>query len=142
MLLDANLLIYAADANSPQYPAASRWLEAALRGDRRVALPWQTIGAFLRVSTHPRVATEPLSAAEAWRYLEAWLETDVVWIPPATEATARVLGALIAKHRVTGDLVVDASLAALAIEHGLVIYSADTDFARFDEVRWENPLLA
>lgn len=142
MLLDANLLLYAINEESPHHAAASAWFTGLIAGDRRVALPWQTVTAFVRISTHPRIATNPLSGAQAWRHVASWMESGPMWIPPATERTAVLLGDLIERHRVTGDLITDASLAALAIEHGLVIYSADTDFARFDEVRWENPLLA
>lgn len=140
MLLDANLLLYAVDASSDRHDDAARWLTGVLNGDRRVGLPWQTIGAFLRISTHPRVAANPLSGAEAWRYVGAWLEAPPTWIPPATERTASVLAALVTDTPVTGNLVPDAQLAALAIEHGLVLCSADTDFGRFKDLRWENPL--
>jgi len=141
MLLDANLLLYAVDARSPHNGAAADWLQEVLTGDRRVGVPWQTIGAFLRISTHPRVSENPLSSHEAWAYVESWLTAGPVWIPPASERTAGVLAGLVARHGVTGNLVTDAQLAALAIEHGLVLCSADTDFARFDELRWRNPLL-
>lgn len=140
MLLDANLLLYAVDADSPHNAAASAWLTEVLNGDRRVGLPWQTIGAFLRIVTHPRVTTNPLSAEDAWSHVQAWLDADPVWIPPATERTAAVLARITADVRVTGNLVPDAQLAALAIEHGLTVFSADTDFARFPEVNWHNPL--
>jgi toxin-antitoxin system PIN domain toxin len=140
MLVDANLLLYAVDARSPHNPRAATWLQGVLTGDRRVGLPWQTIGAFLRISTHPRVSENPLSPREAWTYVDAWLRSGSVWIPPATERTAQVLAELVARHGVTGNLVTDAQLAALAIEQGLVLYSADTDFAHFDELQWRNPL--
>jgi uncharacterized protein len=140
VILDANLLLYAVDARSAQHSIAAPWLEQVLGGDRRVGIPWQTIGAFLRISTHPRVAANPLSAEAAWAYVRSWLGAGPVWVPPATERTAAVLGDLMERHHVTANLVTDAQLAALALEHGLVVYSADTDFARFDDVRWENPL--
>jgi uncharacterized protein len=140
VLLDANLLLYATDTASPEYAVASKWLSVTLNGDHRVGIPWQTIGAFLRISTHPRVSRTPLTGPAAWERVENWLAADPVWIPAATERTARVYGSLIRQHSVTGNLVPDAMLAALAIEHGLVVYSADSDFARFDGVRWVNPL--
>ncbi|MDE3075739.1 MAG: PIN domain-containing protein [Chloroflexota bacterium] len=140
MLLDANLLLYAVDAESPLNRAAAEWLQAVLNGDQRVGLPWQTIGAFLRISTHPRVTTTPLTTREAIAYVTSWIEADPVWIPPATVRTASVLQRLVTRYQVTGNLVPDAQLAALAIEHGLVVMSADTDFARFSELRWQNPL--
>ena len=140
MLVDANLLLYAVDSGSPFNERSAAWLEEVLNGERRVGLPWQTLGAFLRISTHPRVATNPLSARDAWGFVADWLAADPVWIPPATERTAAVFGRLVVDLDITGNLVTDAQLAALAIEHGLVVCSADTDFARFPGLRWENPL--
>lgn len=98
-------------------------------------------GSFVRIVTDPRVKTDPLSSERAWAYIEAWLAEGPAWIPPATERTARVLQSLVATHSITGNLVPDAQLCALAIEHGLEVMSADTDFARFPEVRWRNPLV-
>lgn len=112
------------------------------RGDRRVGLPWPTIGAFVRIATHPRVTRNPLGGAAAWSLVERWLAAPPTWVPPATERTAAALGKLLAGTPVTGNLVPDAQLAALAIEHGLVVMTADTDFGRFPEVRWTNPLRA
>lgn len=141
MLVDANLLLYAVDATSPSHDRASAWLERTLNGDRRVGLPWQSIGAFLRIATHPRVTRNPLSTGDAWGYVQSWLDADPTWVPPATARTAAVLARLMRAAPITGNLVTDAQLAALAIEHGLVVLTADTDFARFAEVRWTNPLL-
>jgi toxin-antitoxin system PIN domain toxin len=140
MIVDANLLLYAVDEDSTHNATAAAWLEETLAGDRRVGLPWQTIGAFLRIVTHPRVSQNPLSGADAWRYIEDWLTVPSVWIPPATEATARVYARLAAQVEITGNLVPDAQLAALALEHGVEIVSADTDFMRFPGLRWTNPL--
>lgn len=140
MLVDANVLLYAIDSSSPYHRAAAAWLSAALNGRRRVGFPWQSIGAFLRISTHPRASESPLSPGVAWTYVEEWLATDPAWVPPATERTASIMGELIATHHVSGNRITDAQLAALALEHGLTVVSADTDFARFTEVRWENPL--
>ena len=140
MLLDANLLLYAVDLSSPHHDHAARWLEQILNGDRRVGFPWQTIGAFVRIITHPRIARDPLTSTQAWGYIDQWLATGPAWIPPATERTARVLGSLATTMSITGNLVPDAQLAALAIEHGLEVMSADTDFAKFSDVRWRNPL--
>jgi uncharacterized protein len=140
VLVDANVLLYSVDEESPHYAAASTWLTTALNGDRRVALPWQTLGAFVRIATHPRVMKNPLSAMEAARYIDAWLACSVVWVPPTSTTTARLFSRLIADLGVTGNLVTDAQLAAIALEHGLVVVSADSDFARFPMIRWENPI--
>ena len=140
MLLDANLLLYAVHRQSEQHEAAAEWLTEQLNGSRRVGLPWQTLGAFLRIATHPRAFQRPLPAALAWERVTDWLSAPVAWIPPPGDKHARILGELVTTYDVRGNLVPDALLAALAIEHGLTLYSADTDFARFRELRWENPL--
>lgn len=140
MLVDANLLLYAVDARSPHHARAATWLEGALNGDRRVGLPWQTIGAFVRIASHPRIVETPLSADRAWGYVRDWLAAAPTWVPPATDRTAAVLIELGTRLHVTSNLVPDAQLAALAIEHGLVVLSADSDFGRFPDVRWENPI--
>ncbi len=140
MLLDANVLLYAADEDSPRHLAASAWLEAQLNGDRRVGIPWESLTAFVRVMTHPRIVVRPLTPEAAWSYVEDWLRVPVVWVPSPTDQHAAVLGNLVGKYRPTGNLVPDAHLAALAIEHGAEVITTDTDFARFTEIRWRNPL--
>jgi hypothetical protein len=77
---------------------------------------------------------------DAWTQIEGWLACDVAWIPSPTERHETVLGRLLAAPGIVGDLVPDAHLAALAIEHGLELMSADGDFARFSGLRWTNPL--
>jgi toxin-antitoxin system PIN domain toxin len=139
VLLDANVLLYAADSSSTRHEACARWLERGFGGQRRIALPWQTIGAFLRISTHPRVFRQPLTSREAWAMVDQWLAAPVCWVPEATERTAAILGRLVTNLDLTGNLITDAQLAALAIEHGLAVVSVDSDFARFPDVRWINP---
>jgi toxin-antitoxin system PIN domain toxin len=96
---------------------------------------------FLRIVTNPHVFERPEPIAEAWRQVGAWLEAEVAWIPQPTERHRDVLGALLTAGRLQGNLVPDAHLAALAIEHGLVLCSTDGDFGRFSELRWQNPLV-
>lgn len=140
MLVDANILLFAVDETSRFHVAAAQWLTEQLNGLRRVGLPWQSLAAFLRISTHPRASEHPLSPGRAWGHVQDWLASDAAWIPIPTERHAEVLGSLITTYDLRGNLVSDADLAALAIEHGLIVCSADTDFARFREVRWQNPL--
>ncbi len=140
MLLDANVLLYAIDESSPRHAVAKAWVEGAFDGDRRVALPWQTLGAVARIATHPRVLTSPLSGSQVAAVIDAWLTCPVVWVPSAGERTARILCDLLGRPGVTGNLVMDAQLAALAIEHGLQVVSTDSDFARFEQVEWLDPL--
>lgn len=139
-LIDANLLIYAVDETSPRHEQARRWITDQLNGDRRVALPWPSLLAFVRIATHPRAMTNPLDGATAWTYVEQWLDNDVAFVPHPTVHHVSILGGLIARHQLSANLIPDAHLAALAIEHGLTVCSADTDFARFDEIAWSNPV--
>ena len=140
MLLDVNLLLYATITGTPDHPRAAAWLESQLNGDRRVAIPWESITGFLRLATNPRVVAPPVDPTTAWDVAERWLAQPNVWIPVPTENHARVLGDLLIQYRPSGKLIPDAHLAALAIEHGLDVYSTDSDFARFAEIRWVNPL--
>jgi uncharacterized protein len=139
MLVDANLLLYAVNEASAQHAPVRDWLADRLNGDRRVGLPWQVLGSFLRIATHPRAFERPLGAERAWRQVTEWLAAPVAWIPAPGAGHAELLGELIRRYDLRGNLVPDAQIAALALEHGLTIYSADTDFARFEELRWENP---
>lgn len=141
ILVDTNLLVYAHVADFPQHQAAREWLEQSLRGLARVALPWPSLLGFLRLVTNPRVFERPEPVESAWNQVEAWLAAPTVWIPHPTERHARVLGELLRGGWVTANLVPDAHLAALAIEHGLTLCSTDGDFARFTGLRWLNPLL-
>ena len=140
MLIDANLLLFATDEDSPFHAKAGAWLSERLNGDQRVGLPWQSLGAFLRIATNPRIYERPLGPDQAWGHVETWLANDMVWTPDPTPRHAEVLGGLVKRYQISGDLIPDAQLAALAIEHGIDVCSADTDFARFTEVRWHNPL--
>lgn len=140
ILVDANLLLYATNRAAREHEPASRWLESQLNGTAPVGLPWESLMAFYRITTNPRVLRRPLRAVEAWELIREWLRFPVVWTPGPTERHATVLEDLVNRHHVTGDLVPDAHLAAIAIQHGLEICSADTDFARFPEVTWRNPL--
>ena len=139
MLVDANVLLYARDASSPFHRRAHGWLSEHLNGPVRVGLPWSSLVAFVRISTHSRAFEHPLTPAEAWDQIEDWLAAPAAWVPEATHAHGQVLGALIRRYELRGNLMSDAHLAALAIEHGLTMCSADTDFARFSEVRWVDP---
>jgi hypothetical protein len=140
ILVDANLLLYAVISDYAQHAAANRWLDARLNGHARVGLPWPSLLAFLRISTNPRLFSKPFARTDAWRRVDEWMGLDNVWAPPATPRHREVLGHLLAGPVTSPKLVGDAHLAALAIEHGLVLCSTDGDFARFHELRWSNPL--
>jgi toxin-antitoxin system PIN domain toxin len=142
ILVDANLLIYAHVSSFRQHPQARTWLDAQLNGGAPVGLPWPSLLAFLRIVTNPRVFERPEPMVQAWQQVCAWLDIDTAWIPQPTDRHQEVLAALLNGGGVQANRVPDAHLAALAIEHGLLLYSTDGDFARFADLRWANPLHA
>jgi uncharacterized protein len=140
ILVDANVLVYAHVNSFAQHERARDWLDRQLNGAGPVGLPWASLLAFLRLVTNPRVFEHPEPMADAWRQVLAWLGCETVWTPQPSERHAELLGQFL---RVTGahaNLVPDAHLAALAVEHGLLLCSTDADFARFPALRWQNPL--
>lgn len=140
-LVDVNILIYASLDESPHHEAAYDWLFEALDGPMRtVGLPWPNILGFLRVMTNPRAFPRPLAPAQAWEAVEDWVRRPAAWIPVPGPRHMAHLERLIRSAQPTGNLVSDAHLAALASEHALTIVSADSDFAKFDSVKWMNPL--
>lgn len=142
MIVDANILLYAVDTSSRFHEKAREWLEEALNGPVRVGLPWISLTAFVRISTHPRASAHPLTPEGAWQFISAWLDADPAWIPEPTSGHAEVLRRLVVDGDLRGNLVTDAHLAALAIEYGAAMCSADSDFARFTELEWINPVNA
>jgi uncharacterized protein len=140
ILVDVNLLLYATNVSAIQHHAAREWLDRQLVETPRVGLPWATLLGFLRLATNARVIARPLTMAAAWQQVSQWLACEPAWIPLPTERHADVLGKLLAEPSVYGNLVPDAHLAALAIEHGLTLCSTDGDFGRFPKLKWLNPL--
>ena len=140
ILVDANLLIYAYDSSSPSHGLARGWLEEALSGFDPVCLSWQTILAFLRIITHSRVFERPLLAHEAVATVDSWLEQPAVRLLEPGERHWQILKRLLPEAQARGPLVMDAHLAALAIEHGATLCSSDRDFSRFRGLRVVNPL--
>ena len=140
ILVDTNLLLYVSFRTFPQNRAARGWFEQRLAGPARVGMPWHSLLGFLRIATSPRVFSEPVSMEQGWAQVTAWLACAPAWIPAPTERHSEILGPFLALPGVRANLVPDAHLAALAVEHGLTLCSTDGDFARFPGLRWENPL--
>lgn len=139
MIVDANVLLYAVDADSPFHRPAYDWLQETLNGPVRVGLPWASLLAFQRISTHPRASANPLSPRQSWAHIADWLDADATWVPAPGGQHADILHRLIVHGDLRGNLVTDAHLAALAIEHGVGVCSMDSDFARFPQLTWINP---
>lgn len=142
ILLDANVLLYASNEAAPQHDRCSEWLSAAFDRYDRIGIPWETALAFVRIATNPRALAQPLTVDAAWERVEDWLDSDGVWVPQATETHRRTLRRLLRQTRAIGNLISDAHLAALAVDHGLTLVSTDGDFARFPGLKWVDPLRA
>jgi toxin-antitoxin system PIN domain toxin len=140
ILIDANILVYACNSAADLHDKSRDWLDEKLNGESPVGLPWASLLAFLRIATNPRAFRNPLTMPVAWEQVSNWLSADTVWTPEPTERHAAVLGKLLVQPAVYGNLVPDAHLAALAIEHGLTLCSTDGDFARFPQLSWLNPV--
>jgi toxin-antitoxin system PIN domain toxin len=137
---DVNLLLYAEDELSPHHPRALSWLEEQLSGTEPVGFAWSVLLAFVRLSTRGQVFANPLTPDEAFELLESWLGQPCALVLHATERHLAILRGLLQEIGTAGNLTSDAHLAALAIEHGGELCSADGDFARFRGLRWTNPL--
>jgi toxin-antitoxin system PIN domain toxin len=142
ILIDVNLLLYATVATAPEHAVARPWFNSCLNGTSAVGLPWVSLLGFVRIVSNRRVYSEPVPVAEAWREVERWLDCPTVWIPQPTDRHREILRPLLVEAALRANLVSDAHLAALAIEHGLTLCSTDGDFSRFKNLRWENPLRA
>ena len=140
ILVDANLLIYAVNLDAPRHEHARRWLEDTLSGTELVGLPWVCLLAFLRITTHPRVLARPLSVEAAGHFVQSWLDEPIVEPVAPSAGHWEVLYNLIRVTGTGGNLTTDAHIAAMAIERGALVYSADFDFRRFPGVRHVNPL--
>jgi toxin-antitoxin system PIN domain toxin len=140
IVVDASLLIYSYDTDSPHHKKSRAWVEKIFSDIEPVGLPWQTVSAFLRVITNRRLPGSRLTVEQAAEIVEEWLEQPNVRIIVAGDDHWSVLKRMIVEGRASGPLVSDAELVALTVEYGGVLYTADRDFARFPGLRWKNPL--
>lgn len=139
-VVDLNLLLYAVNRDSPHHAQARAWLERMVTDEQPVALPWAVLLGFLRLATSARVFHQPLAPDQALGVVDGWLaRPGVVALVPGEEHW-RILRDLLVQSGTAGNLTTDAHLAALAIEHGAELCSTDSDFARFRQLRWMNPL--
>jgi toxin-antitoxin system PIN domain toxin len=140
ILLDANILLYAYNADALEHAPAVRWVEDVFSGSEVVALPWITLWAFLRISTNARAWQNPKPAAEAFEIVRGWLEEPNVVVVQPGPRHMELVEKMVVDHRAAGPLLTGAALAALALENGAVLASTDQDFSRFTALRWINPL--
>ena len=142
ILPDTNLLIYATNAALPQHAAAKEWWDECLNGTEGIGLAWQVVLPYIRVLSSARAQRHPVPVGQLLDDVDLWLTSPVVTIIEPRATHVQALRSVLDPTTYAGDLVNDAHLAALAIEYGAVVHTADRDFARFRGVRWVNPLLA
>lgn len=140
MLVDANLLLYAYDPAAREHDASRRWLETSLSGTVLVRFAWLTVWSFLRIITNPRVFEHPLTMAEAEHHVSSWLAQPVAGILEPGERHWEILRQFARAGQASGPLLLDAALAAIAIEHGATLCTTDRDFARFPGLICLNPI--
>lgn len=140
ILVDANLLLYSEDSLSEHHEAARMWWDAQLSGVEPVRLCWPVVTAFIRIGTNVRLHRRPLTIAEAVERVQSWFEQPCVRIIHPGEQHWTIFQVTLREGKAAGTLVSDAHLAALAIEHNCVLQSTDMDFARFKNLKWNNPI--
>jgi len=138
-LVDANVLLYAANADDPKHEGSRRWLDAALNGQETIGFAWIAMLAFLRLSTRVGLFPSPLPVSEALSRVREWTDQPPSVIVEPTPRHQEVFAGLLAPVGSGGNLVNDAHLAALALEHDATVVTYDSDFGRFGGVRWSSP---
>ena len=137
-IVDANVLLYAVNEDARQHELARSWLDRALGGTESTGFAWIALIAFLRVSTS-QVFSRPYDPAEAIEVVETWLGAPSSVIVEPTARHLALLSGLLAPLGSAANLVNDAHLAVLAVEHGGRVISFDHDFGRFPGVSWGEP---
>jgi toxin-antitoxin system PIN domain toxin len=140
IVVDLNLLLYAVNSDAPHHRGARAWWQATLDADEPVGLAWVVVLGFVRIATNPRILPHPIQADQALEVVDEWLAGPPVRLLEPTERHWPILADLLRPLGAAGNLVTDAHVAALAIEHGATLCSTDNDFSRFPGLRWRNPL--
>ncbi len=139
-IVDLNVLLYAVNSDAEHHRVVRGWWERTLNDEDTVGLPWVVLLGFLRLATHPRVFPRPLAPEAAATRIDRWLARENVVVVREKDDHWEALKSLIRGTGTAGNLTTDAHLAALALSHDAVLASCDSDFARFEGLRRENPL--
>ncbi|HTN99192.1 MAG TPA: type II toxin-antitoxin system VapC family toxin [Microthrixaceae bacterium] len=138
-VVDANVLIYAVNADSPHHETARNWLDQALSQPGGVGMPWIVLLAFIRIVTNARIMPYPMSTEDALSQVEAWLSSPAALIVDPTPRHLTVLASLLRDTKTGANLINDAHIAAMALDHGATVISFDRDFGRFAGLNHEVP---
>lgn len=137
---DINLLIYAHNAADPQHALAKAWWESSINGSEPIGLPWIVMGGFIRLMTHPRVLEYPMPITEATGCVRSWLDQPTVIILEPGKKFPLIFFNFLENLGSGGNLTTDAHIAAIAVEKQGDVHSCDSDFARFEGLRWTHPI--
>jgi toxin-antitoxin system PIN domain toxin len=140
ILVDTNLLLCAEDTVSESHQAARTWWEKQLSGLEPVCLCWSVLAAYVRIGTNPRAFHRPLTIPEAIERIQSWFEQPCVRLIHPTEHHWIIFQRMLRDGKAVGNLVTDAHLAALAVEHNCILQTTDVDFSRFKGLKWNNPV--
>jgi len=140
IVIDANILLYAYDADSDKHAKARAWVEEVFSGASPLGLPWQTVSAFMRIVTNPRLTGKRFTPAEVVEIVDEWVNQPNVRLLGPGDDHWNFLRQMMVDGQARGPLVTDAQLAALTIEYGGVLHTTDRDFSRFPGLRWKNPI--
>jgi uncharacterized protein len=138
--VDVNVLLYASDQNNPHYLPALKFLESRSEDPELFCLAWSTLMSYLRITTHPGIFASPLSPDEALGNIENLLSLPRVRVITEQEGFLALYKKVTASFIVRGNLVPDAHLAVLFLQHDIrILYTADADFRKFDFLQTRNP---
>ena len=138
-LVDANVLLYSVNEDAPLHDRSRRWIDTSLSGSETVAFAWVALLAFVRLSTKVGLFPAPLSVDGAMDRVDAWITAPGAVVLEPTVRHPSIVRGLVSSIGTGGNLVNDAHLAALALEHRCGIVSFDHDFSRFPGITWSTP---
>ena len=138
--VDVNVLLYASDQADPRNDKAIQFLQNRVSDPELFCIAWSTVMAYIRISTHPSIFSHPLSPEEALGNIENLLDLPRVRVLSEDDDFLVMYRNVVSKFPVRGNLVPNAHLAALLLQHGVrKIFTAESDFKKFEFLEVENP---
>jgi uncharacterized protein len=137
---DINLLVYTYNELAPMHSKARNWWETLLSSDELVGIPWAVSIGFIRLMTHRQVLEKPMAVEACCEIVQEWFgRSNVQPLEPGTRHLS-IFRSLLSRIGTGGNLVTDAHVAALVVEHSCELHTNDDDFSRFPGLRFLNPL--
>jgi toxin-antitoxin system PIN domain toxin len=140
LLPDVNVLIYAHRLESPEHDRYAEWLARLAQGPEPFGLSELGASGFVRIVTNPKIWQEPTTTEDALEFIARLRQRSNARLLTHGPASWGIFADLCVAARARGKLVADAYHAALALEHGCELVTADSDFGRFAGLRCRHPL--